>query len=399
MAQPIKIAQRLVLLLIAALASYAADVSISYAQSANCQQLTQMLRGFDRNGDFRGVQQNSDNARQLAADVQDSESEYVRSGCQQAQQDGQRQTMQCRGLARQILSGRAQYSSLTKSVQTGNALLQQRESVLQQFARFGCDNRSTARVINNGVQQQGEGYYQAPDRPRPQNFFEQLFGGFGRDRQQQDNVIDDPYADGFPPDHAATIRTVCVRASDGYFWPISYSTLPDYIQQDEQQCHEECPGLDVSLYYYDNPDQEPEQMVSVDGTPYSSLPTAFKYRTEFDKTASCKPQTSAGSISLDAMADGQSRATMHLGDVSLPLPLRDPRRPQAPTIVTASAAAATVTVPLPRRRPNQAGEPVPVVAVPVATAAADQRIVEIGGKRVRIVGPETPYAQVAGAKS
>ncbi|MDB5562800.1 MAG: hypothetical protein JWN11_2218 [Hyphomicrobiales bacterium] len=397
MAQPTKIAQRLVLLLIAALASYAADVSISYAQSANCQQLTQMLRSFDRNGDFRGVQQNSDNARQLAADVQDAESAYVRTGCQAAQQNGERQSMQCRGLARQILSGRAQYANLAKSVQTGNALLQQRESVLQEFARFSCDSRSTARVINNGVQQQGEGYYQAPDRPRPQNFFERLFG-VNRDNQPQDNVVDDPYANGFPSDQAGTIRTVCVRASDGYFWPISYATLPDYIQQDEQQCHEQCPGLDVSLYYYDNPGQEPEQMVSVDGTPYSALPTAFKYRTEFDKTATCKTQAAPGSISLDPMGDGQSRATIHLGDVIMPMPLRDPRRPAAPTIIAASAPP-VASVPLPRRRPSQAGEPAPLVKVPVATAAADQRVVEIGGKRVRIVGPETPYAQPAGAKS
>jgi hypothetical protein len=394
MDRPSKIAQRVALLLIATLASYAADVSITYAQSASCQQLNQMLRSFDGNSDFRGVQQNSDGARQLAADVQDGESAYVRTGCMDAQQAGQRQTPQCRALARQVLSGRAQYSEMVRSVQTGNALLQQRESVLQQIARFGCNNRSSARMINNG---QGEPYYQAPERRRPQNLFDQLFGGFSRDQQQQDNVVNDPYYNGYPAEQRGTIRTVCVRASDGYFWPISYATLPDYIPQDEQQCHQECPGLDVSLYYYDNPGQEPEQMVSVDGRPYRSLPTAFKYRTEFDKTATCKPQASLGTISLDPMGNGQSRAMIHLGDVVLPLPPRDPRRLQAPTIVTAKAIQA-VTIPLPRRRPNAAGEPAPPV-VPVANAAADQRIVEMGGKRVRIVGPETPYAQPAGAKT
>ena len=57
-------------------------------------------------------------------------------------------------------------------------------------------------------------------------------------------------------------------------------------------------GADVELYYYDNPGQEPEQMVSISGVPYQSLPTAFAYRKQIDPTNTCKPEVSAGSNGL-----------------------------------------------------------------------------------------------------
>ncbi len=40
--------------------------------------------------------------------------------------------------------------------------------------------------------------------------------------------------------------------------------------------------------YYDNPGQEPEQMVNLQGEPYTALPTAFAYRTAYDRANSCK---------------------------------------------------------------------------------------------------------------
>ncbi len=38
----------------------------------------------------------------------------------------------------------------------------------------------------------------------------------------------------------ATYRTVCVRLCDGYFFPVSYSTLPNYFDRDAEACESKC---------------------------------------------------------------------------------------------------------------------------------------------------------------
>src|SRR5260370_28605006 len=54
----------------------------------------------------------------------------------------------------------------------------------------------------------------------PGGFFDSLFGGAA--------VPPAPHA---PP--AGTYRTLCVRTRDGYFFPISYSTVPGKFADDE----------------------------------------------------------------------------------------------------------------------------------------------------------------------
>jgi hypothetical protein len=61
------------------------------------------------------------------------------------------------------------------------------------------------------------------------------------------------------------------------------------------------------------------------------------------------------------------------------------------------AAVAMIDVPLPRPRPAGPGE---VAVRPNASqtpAEADLRIVHFGDKTVRVVGPDTPYAQAGRA--
>ena len=53
-----------ILLVLAALI-FTLDVQTVYAQSTQCRQLENALRQFDRNGDFRQMQNNSGAARQL----------------------------------------------------------------------------------------------------------------------------------------------------------------------------------------------------------------------------------------------------------------------------------------------------------------------------------------------
>ena len=373
---------RVPLLLLLAALMFSLDVQAVYAQSTQCRQLENALRQFDRNGDFRQMQGNSGAARQLQRDVQDAESQYIREGCNDAAKAGRPLTAQCQQIARVVLRLRDEFSKVSQSVDTGNAVAQQREAILQEMARFGCNAGSSATF--------------SQDR---QSVFDRVFGSTSEGDFTNGDFIDGGDYWGYQGYN--TVRTVCVRLSDGYFWPISYSTLPDYIGNDAQQCQAACPNTSVDLYFYDNPGQEPEQMRNMSGSPYTSLPTAFAYRNQFDRSASCKVTPQAdGAVKVTASADGASRAVLDINGMSIPLPLRDPRGVapvQAAQPVEQVAAVALVDVPLPRRRPAGPGE---VAVSPTASATpaeADLRIVHFGNKAVRVVGPDTPYAQAGQA--
>ena len=38
----------------------------------------------------------------------------------------------------------------------------------------------------------------------------------------------------------ATYRTLCVRLCDGYYFPVSFSTLPNHFQRDSELCASQC---------------------------------------------------------------------------------------------------------------------------------------------------------------
>jgi hypothetical protein len=353
------------------------DTSDAFAQSQNCVALANTLRNLERSGGFDALQSINDRTRQAQQDVQQAESQYVRDGCNAAAKRGEKLNSQCRAEARQVLAARAALKQVSAQADTGNAVAQQREAILQEMARFNCNSRSSASASGQ-------------ERQRG-SLFDQLFGNF-EDYGDGTSTRGDEFG-GYAG--YETVRTVCVRKADGYYWPISYSTLVEYAPNDLATCQESCPGMDVDLYYYDNPGQEPEQMINLQGEPYRSLPSAFAYRTAYDPANTCKTEVSYGSISLAAQADGTNRAMVTYGDLTFPLPQRDPRREMTVTVVPV-ASQTFVDIPLPRPRPAAPGEaPKPVV---VKQAASDpERIVMFGDKRVRIVGPDTPYAPTAGA--
>jgi uncharacterized membrane protein YgcG len=382
-------AARQLMLLVLASVIVVLDAQGAYAQSANCSRLASALANLEGNGDFRSFSGNSQQLRSVSSNLQRLESNYVRTGCNDLARRGQALPRQCQDLARDILSARDQVAALNRQVETGDAVARQREAILQESARFNCSANSSANVNRQA---------------RRGNLFDQLFGGItggGGGGGGYEGGFDGGGGyrggqfSGYGNYH--TVRTVCVRKSDGYFWPISYSTLEEYAVNDASLCQEQCPGVDVELYLYDNPGQEPEQMRSLYGEPYTALPNAFQYRTKFDIANSCKTDSGYGSVNMVASDVGQSRAMVAFGEANFPLPMRDPRRPA--TITTAAIDTSQfVDVPLPRRRPHAPGEDPP--AVPVATTASNtgpMRIVQFGDKKVRIVGPDTPYAPTGAA--
>jgi hypothetical protein len=115
----------------------------------------------------------------------------------------------------------------------------------------------------------------------------------------------------FGPLPFATYRTLCVRLCDGYYFPVSFSTLPNHFQRDAEVCQSRC-AAPAELYYHQNPGGAVDQAISVTSqTPYTSLKTAWRYRKEYVNGCSCKEAEyqaqNPGEKKAEAPAPAQSR--------------------------------------------------------------------------------------------
>jgi hypothetical protein len=195
------------------------------------------------------------------------------------------------------------------------------------------------------------------------NFLTSLFGG-GADSNPAAS-LPPPSADLAAPQ--GTYRTVCVRSCDGAYFPISFATVPGRFADDERACKAQCPAAEATLFTYRNPGEDMNQAVSVNGQPYSALANAFKYRTEFNPSCSCKAPGQTWADALKSIDDRASAAEQ--GDI----------------IVTEESAK--------RMQQRQTGKPVAgkkgaAPADPASsTTTADTTTGAGGDKQIRTVGP------------
>jgi Protein of unknown function (DUF2865) len=159
----------------------------------------------------------------------------------------------------------------------------QRRQLIGQLAQSNC----------------GPQYRAAAAAAGPTGFLDALFGGH----------IVSPGGEGAP---TGTFRTVCVRACDGYYFPISYSTVQSRFADDARTCQRECPATAAELYTYRNPGEDIAQAVSLGGQAYTALPTAFQYRKEFTAACSCRRP---GQSWADALKGADDSTTLESGDI------------------------------------------------------------------------------------
>ncbi len=222
----------------------------------------------------------------------------------------------------------------------------QRRALIGQLAQNNCGAQYTATANSwNG----------------PQGFFDALFGG---------GTIVNPGGDGAP---SGTFHTVCVRACDGYYFPISYSTVPSRFADDARACQRLCPAAEAELYSFHNPGEDMQQAISIGGQAYTALPNAFRYRKEVVAGCSCRRP---GQSWADALKNADDSSTLESGDIvvtdqnakalSQPKPSGKPRASTLPASAV-SAAAAT--------------------ASPTATTTTSTVGTENSKRTVRTVGP------------
>ena len=213
----------------------------------------------------------------------------------------------------------------------------------------------------------GPQYRAAAAAAGPGGFLDALFGG----------TIINSGGDGAP---SGTYRTVCVRTCDGYYFPISYSTVPNRFLDDQRACQRECPATDTALYTYRNPGEDINQAVSLSGQPYAGLPNAFHYRQEYTPACSCRRP---GQSWADALKNADDASTLESGDIVVTdqnaKALSQPPPPKPPGKQSKAAAAAA------NANQNQGAATAPVTAAPASNTSASAA--EPSANGVRTVGP------------
>ncbi|HEX4237457.1 MAG TPA: DUF2865 domain-containing protein [Xanthobacteraceae bacterium] len=220
----------------------------------------------------------------------------------------------------------------------------QRRALIGQLAQNNCGAQYTAAANSWGG---------------PQGFFDALFGG----------TIVNPGGDGAP---SGTYHTVCVRACDGFYFPISYSTVPSRFTDDARACQRLCPAAEAELYSFHNPGEDMQQAVSISGQAYTALPNAFRYRKEVVAGCSCRRP---GQSWADALKNADDSSTLESGD-----------------IVVTDQNAKALSQPKPSGKPGASTPPASAVsaaaAAPANASATTSTVGTDNSKRtVRTVGP------------
>jgi len=235
-------------------------------------------------------------------------------------------------------------------------------SDLERLKSGGNDDQQGQRaaLIGQLAQNNCGPQYRAAVAAGPAGFLSSLFGG----------TIISQGGDGAP---AGTYHTVCVRTCDGYYFPISYSTVPNRFADDQRACQRQCPAAETVLYSYRNPGEDISQAVSINGQPYTELPNAFHYRKEYSgATCSCRRP---GQSWADALKNADDASTLETGDI----------------VVTDQNAKALSQAPqpkgkqLPKGAPGQRDSNGAPAAAGTSPATADASTPNSAG--VRTVGP------------
>ena len=329
-----------------------------------CPRLEAQLASIDRGG-ASGDPAKDDQIRryQEAATKQQSELDRVTSQAKRMGCDSSGffslfngQSAQCGPVNNQIQQMRANLEQITTSLERlrggfgGGEREAQRRSVLTALAQNNCGPQYANAARGGG------------------NFLENLFGG---------NNPAAPAPDMGPP--SGTYRTVCVRTCDGAYFPVSFATVPGRFQDDEKTCKALCPATEASLFAYRNPGEDINQAVSINGQPYSAMPNAFKYRTEFNPSCACKAvgQTWSDALkTIDDKAAAEQQGDIIVTEESAKKMARPPAPKAAPVSAKKGAPGAGTTAAAP-------AAPAPEPAAPPAEAStADGK-----DKPIRSVGP------------
>ncbi|MBB5049087.1 hypothetical protein HNR60_003861 [Rhodopseudomonas rhenobacensis] len=311
------------------------------ATNPMCQRLEAQLASVDRGGGgdpakAEQVRRFEDAAARQQGELDRVTTQAKRMGCDSSGFFSlfNNQSAQCGPINNQIQQMRGNLDQITNNLERlrmGGAGTSdrdnQRRSVLLALAQNNCGPQYVAAARNGGG-----------------NFLDNLFGNNNNPGGNDNPGAAPGPAEAGPP--SGTYRTVCVRSCDGFYFPISFATVPGRFPDDEKTCKNQCPAAEATLFTYRNPGEDMNQAVSINGQPYSSSPNAFRYRQEFNPSCACK---AAGQTWSEALKGIDDKGSVEQGDIivteerakKMSQPLAKPAAASKKGAAPAAAAAPT----------------------------------------------------------
>ena len=289
-----------------------------------CYQLEQRLvQEGQKNGQSRAeLPHIEDQIRQLERTVDNGESQLDR-GCYDyfLFTKSLRNSPKCKDLSRQVDDSKRRLADLDARRQDilGSSGHSYQDDIIRELARNNCGANyvDMARRRSDGMWEDEESSGGSTWSPRATN-------------------------------GAQTYRTICVRLCDGYYFPMSFSTLPSHFSEDADACSSKC-AAPAELYYYPNPGGSVDQAVGFKNQdPYTKLKFAFRYRKEVVNGCSCKQ---ADYVPADGSAPKKA-------ENSTPAPAESASK-HAQAQDAATAAAQALAAPRPAAAPPAAAQPAP----------------------------------------
>jgi Protein of unknown function (DUF2865) len=260
-----------------------------------CPRLEAQLATIDRGGGGDPAKEEQIRRYQDAAAKQQSELDRVTSQAKRMGCDSSGffslfsgQSAQCGPVNNQIQQMRANLEQITTSLER-----------LRTGGFGGAERDSQRRSVLAALAQNNCGPQYANAARGPGSFLETLFGNNNNNNNPMTPGVD------LGP-QSGTYRTVCVRTCDGFYFPISFATVPARFPDDEKTCKNLCPAAEATLFSYRNPGEDMNQAVSINGQSYSSSPNAFRYRQEFNPSCACKAAGQTWSDALKTIDDKAS---------------------------------------------------------------------------------------------
>src|SRR5215212_6235675 len=246
---------RLLLSLTVALAGLLAVGESALAQSAACQRYRAELASLGSGGS-RGAGA----ARQQRAEIARLAGYYHSIGCTEGGFFGP--PPECGAIAGRIQAMQANYGRLAGQADDTGARRRQLLAAIQQSCQPQREARLEVKPPRASVERDDEKPRRAVSERR------------SRDEDEAR-----------PRRSLGGSRLVCVRACDGFFFPLT--NAPE--GRADAMCQALCPGAETAAYSMPSGESaELDRAVSLKGKPYTRLASAFKFQKSVDPSCSCK---------------------------------------------------------------------------------------------------------------
>jgi hypothetical protein len=129
-----------------------------------------------------------------------------------------------------------------------------------------------------------------------------------------------------PQSSAGGYRTLCVRACDGYYFPIEYGVSQSRFQANAQTCQAMYGGPgSAQLFVMPSDGDIADAVPAGGGKRYGAQPYAFDYRENFNQACAAPLQTTVASLTAQATRPAAATASGGPAAPKTPLPIPLPR--------------------------------------------------------------------------